>query len=113
MRRRRLSVVVEFATVPLGTASTSLSAYVAKACKVVEASGLPYTVTPMGTIIEAANLQEALEVVKHAHEALFAAGAKRVSTIIKIDDRRDKKRLMEDKVKALGGSSVDHLSPDE
>jgi len=101
MRKRKLSVIVEFTTVPLGTGSTGLSGYVSKACQVVKESGLPYTVTPMGTIIEAGNLQEALDVVVQAHESLFEAGARRVSTSIKIDDRRDKKRHMEDKVRAL------------
>jgi uncharacterized protein (TIGR00106 family) len=105
MQKRKLSVIVEFTTVPLGTSNTGLSGYVSKACQVVAESGLPYTVTPMGTIIEAGSLKEALEVVARAHEALFKAGAMRVSTAIKIDDRRDKKRHMEDKVEALGMST--------
>ncbi len=83
------------------TGSTSLSGLVSKACRVVEASGLPFMVTPMGTIIEASGLKEAMDVVSRAHEALFEAGASRVSTTIKIDDRRDKKRLMEEKVQAV------------
>jgi uncharacterized protein YqgV (UPF0045/DUF77 family) len=33
-------------------------------------------------------------------EAVFAAGATRVSTVIKIDDRRDRVVSMEDKVKS-------------
>lgn len=102
MRQRKISVIVEFSTVPLGTGSTGLSGYVSKACKVVEGSGLPHTITPMGTIVEAASLKEAMEVVMRAHEAVFEAGALRVSTSVKIDDRRDKARRMEDKVRALG-----------
>jgi len=35
------------------------------------------------------------------HEAVFKAGAQRVITTIKIDDRRDKKETMEYKVKAV------------
>ncbi len=101
MRERKLSVIVEFTTVPLGTGSTSLSSLVSKACRVVEESGLSFMVTPMGTIIEATGLKEAMDVVAKAHEALFEAGASRVSTTIKIDDRRDKKRHMEDKVEAV------------
>ena len=80
MRQRKLSVIVEFTTVPLGTGKTGLSGYVSKACQVVKESGLPYTVTPMGTIIEAGSLQEALDVVVQAHESLFEVGALRVST---------------------------------
>jgi uncharacterized protein YqgV (UPF0045/DUF77 family) len=33
-------------------------------------------------------------------EAVFAAGAERVSTVIKIDDRRDRDNSMQDKVKS-------------
>jgi len=101
MEKRKLSVIVEFTTVPLGTGSTSLSGYVSKACRVVGESGLPYTFTPMGTIFEAGSVKEALDIITRAHEALFEAGASRVSTSIKIDDRRDKGRRMRDKVSAL------------
>jgi uncharacterized protein (TIGR00106 family) len=101
MKKRKMSVIVEFTTVPLGTGSTGLSGYVSKACRVVEGSGLPFAITPMGTILEAGSVKEAMDVVVQAHEALFEAGALRVSTSIKIDDRRDKKRRMEDKIKAL------------
>jgi uncharacterized protein YqgV (UPF0045/DUF77 family) len=34
-------------------------------------------------------------------EAVFAAGAKRVSTVLKIDDRRDRAASMSDKVGAV------------
>jgi uncharacterized protein (TIGR00106 family) len=102
MSKDRMSVIVEFTTVPLGTANTSLSGYVSKACRVVERSGLPFTITPMGTVIEAGSLKEAMEVVMQAHESIFEAGALRVSTSIKIDDRRDKRRCMQDKVEVLG-----------
>lgn len=94
-------IIVEFAVVPLGTGSTSLSDYVAEVCKEVRNSGVRYTVTPMGTIIEGEDLKELLEVVRKAHEAAIRAGAKRVLTAIRIDDRRDKPRKMEDKVEVL------------
>ena len=35
------------------------------------------------------------------NEAVFAAGARRVSLVIKVDDRRDRSVLMEDKVRAV------------
>ena len=34
-------------------------------------------------------------------EAVFAAGAERVGTVLKIDDRRDRVVAMEDKVEAV------------
>lgn len=99
-------IIIEFAVVPLGTGSTSLSDYVAEVCKEVKASGVRYTVTPMGTIIEGEDLKELLEVIRKAHETAIKAGAKRVLTVIKIDDRRDKPRKMEDKVEALKEKGV-------
>ncbi|MEJ2202462.1 MAG: MTH1187 family thiamine-binding protein, partial [Desulfuromonadaceae bacterium] len=56
--------------------------------KIVEASGLRYQLTPMGTVIEG-DLDELFRVLRQMHEAPFKAGAVRVSTLIKIDDRRD------------------------
>jgi uncharacterized protein (TIGR00106 family) len=55
----------------------------------------------MGTILEAGSLDEALRYVRMAHEAVFEAGARRVITLIKIDDRRDVERSMEDKLRSL------------
>ncbi len=108
-------IILEFSVVPVGTGSTGVSEYVAKACKAIESSGVRYMVTPMGTIIETDTLEKALEVVRITHETVIEAGTKRVITTIKIDDRRDKKRKMEDKVEALKkkGISVDHLTTDK
>nr|MDO8045412.1 MTH1187 family thiamine-binding protein [Candidatus Baldrarchaeota archaeon] len=62
---------------------------------------LRFQVTPMGTGVEGDDLAEILKVILEAHEAVFKAGAQRVVTTIKIDDRRDKKETMEYKVKAV------------
>jgi len=35
------------------------------------------------------------------NEAVFAAGARRVSLVLKVDDRRDRSAAMEDKVRAV------------
>ncbi|MGQ9759027.1 MAG: MTH1187 family thiamine-binding protein [Candidatus Methanomethylicaceae archaeon] len=108
-------IILEFSVVPIGTGETGVSEYVAKACKAIESSGVRYLVTPMETIIETDTLEKALEVVKKAHEAVIESGAKRIVTTIKIDDRRDKKRKMEDKVEALKekGVSVNCLTSDK
>ncbi len=55
----------------------------------------------MGTIIEG-EVGEILEVIRRMHEEPFAAGAVRVSTLIKIDDRRDRKtHTMDGKVRSV------------
>ncbi len=80
--------VVEISVAPLGTASPGVSSYVAACVKIVAASGLVYQLTPMGTVIEG-SLDEIFPVLRKMHEVPFAEGAERVSTLIKIDDRRD------------------------
>ncbi|WP_197460516.1 MTH1187 family thiamine-binding protein [Thermodesulfatator autotrophicus] len=51
----------------------------------------------MGTIIEG-DIEELLKIVREVHEIPFKAGAKRVYTALKIDDRRDKEVHLGDKV---------------
>ena len=65
------------------------------------ARGLRLLVTPMATVIESASLSDILTAVEAAHEAVFSQGAKRVDFTLRVDDRRDKRRQMEDKVKAV------------
>jgi len=90
-------VIVQFTTSPLGE-GVSVSRYVVEALKDVKKSGLRYQLTPMSTILEADTPEAACEVILKAHEVLFKAGAERGVTDIKIDDRRDELRRMEDKV---------------
>ncbi|MHC1586570.1 MAG: MTH1187 family thiamine-binding protein [Candidatus Hecatellaceae archaeon] len=100
-------VVAELSIVPLGS-GVSVSKLVAEAVRVLERRGLKFQVTPMCTVFETSTVREAFEAAVEAHEALFKAGALRVLTTLKVDDRRDKPRVsMQDKVeavrKALGG----------
>ncbi len=93
--------LVEVTIVPLGTESTSLSKYVAKVHEVLEKEkNLNYMLTPMGTVIEG-DLDLILTTIKEMHESVFQQGALRVSTSIKIDDRRDKIGSMEQKIRSV------------
>jgi Uncharacterized conserved protein len=47
------------------------------------------------------DLPEIYSLVHAMQEAVFAAGAERVGTVIKIDDRRDRAVRMEDKVSVV------------
>ena len=94
-------MAVVFVTIaPLCTATPSLSKYVAGVEKVLRASGLNHQLTAMGTIIEG-ELDRILEVVRRMHEEPFHEGAVRVSTLIKIDDRRDKPHTIEGKMRSV------------
>lgn len=47
-----MSVIVELAIFPVGTSEASLSPYVARVLRVLQASGLPFELNPMGTCVE-------------------------------------------------------------
>jgi len=92
--------IVFVSIAPLGTATTSLSSYVAGVERVLKDSGLKSQLTAMGTIIEG-DIDAILPVLRRMHELPFAEGAVRVSTLIKIDDRRDKTSSIETKVRSV------------
>ena len=54
-----------------------------RAIAAIEASGLPYEVTPLETVVEG-ELDELLAVAKAAHRATLEAGARSVITHIKL-----------------------------
>lgn len=95
--------VVEVSITPLGTASPSVSSYVAGCLRIVRESGLKHQLTPMGTIMEG-DIDLILRTIRIMQESVFDAGALRVSTLIKIDDRRDlEEHTMEGKVRSVEG----------
>jgi uncharacterized protein (TIGR00106 family) len=94
-------MAVVFVTIsPLGTGTPSVSRYVAGVEKILRGTGLVNQLTAMGTIIEG-DLDEILKVVRRMHEHPFAQGAVRVSTLIKIDDRRDKEHTIAGKMRSV------------
>lgn len=94
-------VIAELRVIPLGTATPSVSPYIAACVDVLkEAKDITYQVTGMGTIIEGP-LARVLETAQKMHEVPFTKGAQRVVTLISIDDRRDKPATAESKVKAV------------
>lgn len=78
-------MIVAFSVTPLGAPGDGVSALVADAVRVVRASGLPNETTAMFTSIEG-DWDEVMAVVKAAVEAV-AAGAPRVSVVLKADVR--------------------------
>ncbi|MBY9079999.1 MTH1187 family thiamine-binding protein [Paenibacillus sp. HN-1] len=82
--------IAEITVIPIGTGSTSLSSYVADMQRALESvEGITYELTSMGTIIEGP-ISRIFAAVEVLHESPFNGGAQRVSTSLKIDDRRDK-----------------------
>ncbi|MCR8658986.1 MTH1187 family thiamine-binding protein [Paenibacillus endoradicis] len=93
--------IAEVTVIPIGTASTSLSSYVADLQRVLEQqSNIQYTLTSMSTIIEG-SLDDIFIAIRAIHEAPFQTDAQRVSTSIKIDDRRDKASSSAQKLRSV------------
>ncbi len=92
--------MMEISIVPIGTATPSLSSYVAGVIRVLEAAGLEYELEPMGTVV-VGEVEQLLAVARQMHEEPFAMGARRVATTIKIDDRRDQPLSIAGKVRAV------------
>lgn len=92
--------IVAVSISPVGT-GVSVGSYVAAALKVVQSQDkVRYRLDPMFTTLEG-DIDAIFELVRQMQEAVFAAGAERVSTVMKIDDRRDQTVRMEDKVERV------------
>ncbi len=93
-------VVGEVSVVPIGE-GTSVSKFVRAAVEALRDSGVKVYPGAMSTVVEAESLDDILRAFKAAHEAVFRERAKRVIMTLVIDDRRDKKSTVEDKIKAI------------
>ena len=89
--------IVAVSISPVGE-GVSVSRYVAEAQRVLEAQDrVRFRLDPMFTTLEG-DLSEIFQLIQEMQEAVFAAGAQRVGTVIKIDERRDRPVRMEEKV---------------
>ena len=91
--------IVAVSIAPVG-GEVSVSKYVAKALDVLEESGLDYELGPMFTTIEG-DPDEIFATIREMQEAVFAEGAERVGTVMKVDDRRDKTHTMRGKMESV------------
>jgi uncharacterized protein (TIGR00106 family) len=93
-------IIAQLSIAPLGE-GTSVSKYVKVVIKSIEESGIKNKTNAMATVIETEDIDTLFEVVKNAHNAMINAGAKRIITELKIDDRKDKNASSETKLNAL------------
>ncbi len=92
--------IVAVSMSPVGE-GVSVSRHVAAALRVLRAQDrVRYRLDPMFTTLEG-DLGEIFALVLRMQEAVFAEGAERVGTVIKIDERRDRAVHMEDKLRAV------------
>jgi uncharacterized protein (TIGR00106 family) len=93
--------IIDISVVPVGTQSPSVSQYVAGAVKILQDEpGIKYELTAMNTIIEG-DLEQLLALAGRMHRSAFDAGAARVVTTMRIDERRDKPLTMNGKIEAV------------
>ncbi len=92
--------IAEITVVPSG-AGPSVSSYVARAHQVIQRySNVKCQLTPMSTILEG-DLDDLLAVIRDIHNNTFDEQVKRVLTLVKIDDRRDKALTMQGKLDSV------------
>lgn len=91
-------VLLEFAMSPLDKGD-SLSRYVAGSLDVIDKSGLPYQLTPMGTIIEG-EWDEVMAVVTACYKRM-SEDCTRISTSMRIDYRAGRSGRLKSKVQSI------------
>jgi uncharacterized protein (TIGR00106 family) len=91
--------IVAVSIAPVGE-GPSVGAFVGAALRVLEEQDrVRFAPGPMFTTLEG-ELGEIFALVQRMQEAVFARGAQRVSTVIKVDERRDRSASMEEKLES-------------
>jgi uncharacterized protein (TIGR00106 family) len=93
----------EISVIPIGTSSgTSMSKEIAAAFDAIrKIKDIKSMLTPMGTQIETNNFANILTAIEAAHQAIRLAGAKRIITTVRIDERLDRSTSLEEKVDSV------------
>jgi uncharacterized protein (TIGR00106 family) len=97
-RKKEEKMLIEFSIVPIGSGS-SISGRLSEVLKIVDSSGLPYKVNPMGTVVEG-EWDELFALVGKCHASVMKE-EERVMTHITIDDRKGMPNRLDQKVKSL------------
>ncbi len=91
-------MLAEFSITPIG-AGESVSQFVAESLRLVEKSGLDYRINPMGTVVEG-EFDDVFSLIARCHKAMRKR-CRRVSTIIKIDDREGVEGALNKKIASV------------
>lgn len=93
-------VLLEFAMAPHGQGE-SVSRHVARILDIIDRSGVPYQLTPMGTILEG-DWEQVLGVVTDCFRALQVDSA-RIGMNLKLDYRAGSESRLRSKIDAVEG----------
>ncbi len=92
-------MLAEFSITPIDKEGKNLSEYIAKSITIIKESGLKYELHAMGTIVEG-DAEEVFELIKKCHSNMTRF-SDRVSTSIKIDDRKGAKGRLKGKIASV------------
>lgn len=91
-------VLLEFSMSPMDKGE-SLSKYVSRSLDIIDKSGVPYRLNPMGTVLEG-EWDEVFGVVKKCYERM-RKDCKRISIGIRVDYRKGPKGRLESKIASV------------
>ncbi len=94
-----MSVLVEFAMFPTDKGD-SVSKYVSRIIKMIDESGTPYKLTPMGTVFETDSMESALDLINLSHKCLID-DCSRIYSTVKFDIQKNKDNRIVGKVKSI------------
>jgi len=93
-----MSVLVEFSMSPLDQGE-SVGDFVARSLEIIEASGIPYRLGPMGTCLEG-EWDQVFEVIRGCYERM-QQDCRRITASIKVDARQGHDGRLESKVERV------------
>ncbi|MCF6159242.1 MAG: MTH1187 family thiamine-binding protein [wastewater metagenome] len=92
-------MIAEISVLPIGN-GIDLAGQVAKVIRVIHESGLDYRLNAMSTVIEG-DSDQVFDLIRKCHNKMLE-NAERVYTVVKLDERKDKKeKLLDQKVRSV------------
>jgi len=93
-----MSVLVNFAMFPTDK-GISVSKYVSKIIKMIDESGVPYRLNPMGTTFETETMEESLSILEKSYEVL--KDHDRIYSVVNFDIQKNKSNRINSKIESI------------
>ncbi len=98
--------LLDITVIPLDGTGSGFSSFVAGLQELLAGGGCSYRLHDMGTTV-AGPVSELFAIAARLHEQAFDTGARRVYTVMKIDDRRDRQVRLGDKTASVQAKIAD------
>lgn len=92
--------LMDISVIPLDGKGHGYSAAIAELERIIEKTGLESRLYDMGTLVYGP-APRLFELAAELHEQFFSTGSRRVYTVMKMDDRRDREVLPGEKVASV------------